>query len=290
MLAVWQTFKQAHALVLRIAESDSAFRAFVDGVKPAELPKLDEVVSLLVVAEGEGAVLKRLEDGSLNTAVHTMPETAITIARDTKSVGAALDWYRIAGKRIDEVAANDIHRHAAPADFSSASLSRVLALADRTSIKRIAAIPATARDTLLSLDAQRLASLVKSLSEDELTTLSSYLAGLQPGPRERVLTAVADNPGRMQVLASPGVRDAIIASADQSAAAEMMLRPAAGLAPSVFAGDVVMAWEGRISPLLLWYRHPAPVAVSAVLMLVVLGWLMRLFRRRKPTAAPPAAV
>jgi hypothetical protein len=82
------------------------------------------------------------------------------------------------------------------------------------------------------------------------------------------------------------VRDAIIASADQSAAAEMMLRPSAGFSPRAFAGDAVMAWEERINPWLLWHKHPIGIALSGLVLLVLLLWMRRLFRRRPP-AAPP---
>ncbi len=289
VLEIWQGFKRAHALVLRIAEGNADFRVFIDGVPATSLPRLDEVVSLVAASEGESAVLRRLSDGTLNTAVNIMPPAAMTIARDTRSVATALDWNTLAGNRIDDIVKYDIHRRASPGDFSAASLERVLALGDQTAVQRLATIPATARDTLLGLDPSRLTTLVKTLSENELSSLAGYLRGLQQGPRDRILAAVAESPARMQVLSSAGVRDAIIASADQSAAAEMMLRPTTGLSPRAFGEDAVMAWEGRINPLLLWYRHPAAVAFSGALAFVVLTWFMRLFRRRAPHPAPPKA-
>jgi len=289
VLNIWQGFKRAHALVLRIAEENTNFRVFIDSVAPSSLPRLDEVVSLVAAAEGESSVLRRLSDGTLNTAVNIMPPAAMTIARDTQSVAAALDWNTVAGNRIDDIVSYDIHRRANPRDFSSASLQRVLALGDQSAVQRLASIPAAARDALLGLDAERLTTLVKTLSENELSSLAGYLRGLQQSPRDRILAAVAENPARMQVLSSAGVRDAIIASTDQSAAAEMMLRPTTSLSPRVFAQDAVLAWEGRINPLLLWYRHPAAVGFSGALAFVVLMWFMRLFRRQTPRTAPPTA-
>ena len=95
VIEVWQSFRRAHALVLRLAEQNGEFRAFLDGVKPEALPRLDEVVSILMASEGEGAILKRLQDGSLNAAVHLMPEKGMEIARDLKSIQAGLDWQAI---------------------------------------------------------------------------------------------------------------------------------------------------------------------------------------------------
>ncbi|MEQ1653445.1 MAG: hypothetical protein ABL897_13220, partial [Hyphomicrobium sp.] len=289
VVEVWQSFKRAHALVLKIAEGDAPFRTFLDGVKPAALPRLDEVVALLVAGEGESSVLKRLGDGSLNEAVHVMPEQALDIARDTKSVANGLAWTSLAGPKLSEIVDLEIYRRAAPEDFTKASLDRVLALEDRTAIGRIAAVPRQARDALLGLDTSDLKSLAKSLSETELTTLAGYLNGLQPAPREQVLRAVAANPRKMQVLASARVRDAIIDSADQTAATDMMLRTTTGFSPRDFANDAVMGWEGRINPWLIWEKHPAGIAIGGGIALILLLWLTRLFRRRPPVEPAQSA-
>jgi hypothetical protein len=282
VIEIWQTFKRAHALVLKLAEGDESFRTFLDGVKPAALPRLDEVVSLLVSGEGELSVLKRLADGSLNQAVHTMPDQGLEIARETKSVAKGLAWTALAGDRIAKVIDLEIYRHTDPADLTRAGLDRILALDDRTAIIRIAAVPHEARDVLLGLDTADLKSLAKSLSETELGTLASYLSGLPTGPREKILRAVAANPHKMQVLASARVRDAIIASGDQTAAADMMLRTTTGISPREIAGDAVMAWEGRINPWLIWEKHPGGVAAGAGIAFILLLWLRRLFRRTSP--------
>lgn len=286
VIEIWQTFKRAHALVLKIADGNEAFRGFLDGVKPAALPRLDEVVSLVVAAEGESSVLKRLEDGSLNEAVHVMPEAALTIARETKSVAKALAWNALAGDKLAAVTEYELYRRANPEDFSRGALDRILALDDRTAIVRLASLSRDARDTLLGLDSRDMKSLAKSLSDGELGTVASYLNGLQPAPREQVLRSVAADPSRMQVLASERVRDAIIASADQTAAAEMMLRPAAGFSPRVFAHDAVLAWEQRINPWLLWHKHPLGVATAGLCALILMLWTRRLFRGRPPVPPP----
>jgi hypothetical protein len=282
VVEIWQTFKRAHALVLKLAENDGSFRTFLDGVKPAALPRLDEVVSLLVAGEGEASVLKRLGDGSLNDAVHVMPDHGMDIARDTKSVAKGLAWTALAGDKLASVIDLEIYRKADAADFSRASLDRILALDDRTAVTRIVSVPHDAREALLALGSPDLKTLAKSLSEAELTTLASYLNGLQPGSREQVLRAVAANPRTMQLLAPPRVRDAILASTDQPAAIDMMLRTTTGFSPRDVANDVLMAWDGRISPLLIGEKHPAALALAVAAFFILVLWLRRLFRRRPP--------
>ena len=226
--------------------------------------------------------MKRLGDGTLNDAVHVMPGLGLEIARDTKSVGKGLAWTALAGDKLASVIDFEIYRRTDPSELTRPALERILALNDRTAIGRIAAVPRDARNALLGLEAADLKALAKSLSEGELTTLASYLNGLQPGPREQVLRAVAGNPRLMQVLASGRVRDAIIASTDQPAAVDMMLRTTTGFSPRDAAGDAVMAWEGQISPWLLLEKHPAGLALIAAFALILLMWLGRLFRRGTP--------
>ncbi|PPC79517.1 MAG: hypothetical protein CTY39_12585, partial [Hyphomicrobium sp.] len=248
VIEVWQGFKRAHALVLKIAEANGDFRTFLDSVKPESLSRLDEIVALTVADEGEPGVLTRLSNGSLNTAVNIMPPIGLDIARDTKSVGTALDWWSLAGERLDRVIEFDLHKRTKPSVLTRASFTKLLDLQDRAAITRLASIPPEARDALFGLQASDLTKLAKSLSESELTTLASYLTGLPSGPREQILRSVAAEPAKMRILASASVRDAIIASADQTAAADMMLSTTSSFVPTAFLADAGMAWDGRVSP------------------------------------------
>lgn len=283
-IEIWQSFRRAHALVLKIAERDGGFRTFLDRVSPPRLPRLDEIVGMLVAEEGEEGVLKRLSDGSLNEAVHNMPDAGFEIARDTKSVARGLAWTALAGDKLGVVLSHEIYRRAEPDDFTRPALDRLLALDDRTAISRLAGAGREARAVLFSLDNSDLMSLARNLSDGELKTLASYMNGLQGAPRERVLRAVAANPAKMQALAPGPVRDAILASRDQAAAADMMLRASDGFSPRAFADDARLVWEERVSPWLLWHRHPLGVLASGLGVLIMLTWLRRLFRRRPPAA------
>lgn len=286
VIEVWQTFRRAHALVLRIAEDNAQFRQFLDGVNPEALPRLDEVVSLLVASEGQASILKRLQDGSLNKAVHLMPAQGMEIARETKSIAAALEWTALAGDRLDDVMKFELYRRTSPESLTRHTLDRILALNDRTAIVTMASLPPQARDTLFTLGSNDLGVILKSLSENELKSLAGYLDGLRPGPRKTVLEAVAEDPSKMQVLAAARVRQRIIASSDQSAAAAMMLEPVARLSPQAFLADARLVWDGRVAPLLLWDKYPWSLALAGLLAFIVLAWLSRLFRpRTKPQQA-----
>jgi hypothetical protein len=253
-------------------------------VKPEALARLDEVTALVLGTEGEAGILARLDDGSLNEAVRFLPEPAMIIARDKRSVDAALKWSDLAKDRLEQVIEYEIYRRAEAGDFSRASLGRVFALDDRLAITRLAALDREARDTLLELNDADLKPLARSLTEGELTTLAGYLRGLEPGPRERVLKAIAASPAKMQILAASRVRNAVIASADQLAAVEMMLRDS-GAGPAAAIADFSAAWEGRVSPILLWDKHPVLILVAAGFFFLILLMLRRLLFARRVGAA-----
>ncbi len=295
---VWQEFRRAHAKVLELADKNASFKAFLENLKPEALPRLDEIVSLLLSTEGEAGILKRLDDGSLNTAVNLMPAAAFDIARETKSIETALAWSTLAGDRLPAVVENEVHRRAKPQAFTAASLKQLLDVSDKVAIQRLAGLDAPVRAALFEAAAPDLKVLGRSLTEPELTALARYLTGLDKGASGRVLRAVAQTPSRMQVLARDGVRDGILGSRDQSAAVGMMLA-ADGVAPDpwAIAQHAQLAWDGKVAPRLMWEKHPAVTVGSGVFVLIILGMLKRLIfgRRQKviikqvPVAASASA-
>ena len=282
---IWQDFRRAHARVLDIAEKNPDFKAFIDKASPDQLPRLDEVVAIVVGGEGDAGVLKRLSDGSLHAAVNSLDPQGMEIARETKSIDAALRWTTLAGDRLGLVVSNEIYKRAKPEDFTKASLSRLLNLQDRLASVRLASVTREVRDVLFELEDGELKTLARSLTEGELDTLARYLTGLQRSASQRVLRAVAQSPTKMQVLASARVRDALIGSRDQDAAVGMMLRSSWSFDPTVVADDTQLVLDGRVSPILLWERHTPFVAAAAAATIAVLLLFTRLlFGRRRRVA------
>jgi hypothetical protein len=132
------------------------------------------------------------------------------------------------------------------------------------------------------LDSGALVKLARNLEETQLDSLSRYLTGLAKGPAQRILSAVAQSPVRMAELASPRVRDAIIASRDQSAAVSMMLQTASVPDPGAVIAHTRLVLDGRISPILLWEKHGMVLAAAAVLALMLLLILKRLLFGTRP--------
>jgi len=280
VIDIWREFRSAHAEALGLAERNQKFKTFVDQLQPAALPRLDEVVALLLAGEGEAGILRRLDDGTLSTAINKLPAPAMDIARETRSVDAGIKWAALAGDSLPKVVELSLYRRTQPDQLSRASLQRLLALEDQLAIVRLASIDRAARDTLFELNDSDLKNLARSLTEDELSSLSRYLTGLQKEPRERVLRAVAANPAQIHSLSSDRVRQAVVASTDQAAAVSMMLRSGGGLDPGVIAHNVRLVADGRVSPILLWEKHPLAIAGFVLVVLLVLLLLRRLLFTR----------
>lgn len=289
VVEIWQEFRRAHTKVLDLADRNEAFRAFLDVQKPENLARVDEVVALVLAAEGETGVLKRLENGTLHQAINTVHPVALDIAREQRSVETALQWSALAGDALPKIVEYEIHRRAKPEGFSKAALTRILGLNDRLAITRLSGIKTAARDVLFDLDDAELKGLGRGLTEPELETLSSYLTGLERAAGQRVLRTVASAPAKMQALASERVRRAVVGSADQLAAVGMMLRSTSSLDPGSVMQDFELGWNGKVSPILLWEKHPAAIGVLGFISLVVLLLLRRLLFGRRHSRLPASA-
>jgi hypothetical protein len=295
---VWQEFRRAHAKVLELADKNAGFKTFLDTLKPEALPRLDEVVALLLGTEGEAGILKRLDDGSLNSVVNVMTADAFEIARESKSIETALQWSALAGERLPIVVEYEIHKRSKPQSYTVGSLKQLLDVADKVAIQRLAGLEPPVRSALFEAAGAELKGLGRSLTEPELTTLARYLTGLDKGASSRVLRAVAATPSKMQLLARTGVRDGILASQDQSAAVGMMLAADSVVPdPWTLAQHAQLAWDGKVAPRLMWEKHPVSVVGLGVFALILLSMTKRLIfgRRQKviikhmPAAAAASA-
>ena len=282
VVEIWQDFKRAHAKVLEVAEKDEKFRRFLDTVKPENLSRLDEVAALVLASEGEPAILKRLDDGTLLEAVERLPAPAFDIAREQRSLDTAFKWQALAGPTLPKVIEYEIYRRNGPDTFTKSTLARLLKLDDRLAITRLAGLKPDAREPLLELDDPSLLKLGRALGETDLGSLSGYLTGLERGARQRLLIAVVDAPAKLTTVTPQSVREAILASRDQAAALSVMLRADGIFDFFLFRDDVLLVKDGKISPRILWARYPVALSLFAFAAFVLLMLLRRLIFGRRP--------
>ncbi len=277
IITIWHQFRSAHAKTLELASRNNQYKQFVNQTDPSRLARLDEVTSLVLEREGEAGISTRLDDGTFYKAVAQLPDAAMTIARETRSLEEAIKWNALAQTDITKITDYGIYRTAKPESFTRRSLSKVLALNDRISISRLASINSEALETLLNLDQPSLKKLARGLTVEELTSLTGYLTGLSPQPRKLVLESLANSPGKMQLLATPRVRSAILASEDQEAAVKMMLKADGTFDTMATLKNFQLAWDGKISPVLIVDKHPLALTALVLLFFIILLMFRRLF-------------
>lgn len=288
---IWHEFRRAHAKVLEIAERDPAFKGLLDTVRPERLARLDEAVALILASEGEGAIPRRLADGSLIAAVEKIPEPAFQIARDLRSLDKGLVWAALAGDQTERVLADELHRRNRPEAFTRASLMRLLRLEDRLAASRLAELDPGPREALLELADRELRGLARALEPVELRSLSGYLGALDPELRSTLVAVLGARPETMKLLAPDGVREAVLRSKDRGAALKMLLRAEGDLDWTNVQRDVDLVRLGQIEPRLLLTRHPIPSAMAGAGLLLILALLRRMLfgRRRHRAGGDPAA-
>lgn len=287
---VWLEYRRAHAKVLELSEKHPSFKALVETVSPEAMIRLDQLTLIALTAEGEPQLLKRVADGSFGDALVRWPSEALTIAKDQRSLDLAAKWMQLADRALPKVVEYEIHRKASPEAFTKASLEKMLGLDDRLAISRLVALKPEARAVLNELPPTELKSLARVFDETQLTSLSQYLTGLGKDGGLRILTTVSRNPQKMQMLARAHVRNAVLGSQDQAAAVDVALRADGWLDLATIESDTRLVLDGRISPVLLWDKHPVAVVLAGFVALVLLNWMWRILtwrpgRRRRASAA-----
>lgn len=288
VVEIWQDYRRGHAKVLELAERYPRMKQLIETLKPDDMPRLDEVVALVLASESEAQLVARLDDGSLARAVTQLPPAALEIARDVHLLAAAFAWNDLAGPLLPKVIAFDLHRQLQPGQLNATTLKRLVAMDERLPIQRLAGLTAPARGALFELSDQELQVLARALPGNELEALAAYLTGLDKPAAQKVLQTVAKEPVRMKQLAQGWVRDAILASRNQLAAVDMMLRADRAFDFALIRQDVQLAASGQVSPLLLLDRHPFASGGLGLSSVVFLLMLRRLFGRRRNTGPTTA--
>lgn len=288
VVEIWQEFRRAHQKVLELAEVNPAFKRVLETVRPERLRRLDEVVALILADPAGKSVEARLADGTLQKVVESFDDPAFQVARDLRSLDSGFAWQALAGDLLPRVVEEELHRRNRADAFTRHALTRLLALADRPTAGRLAALDPVARDALLELPGSDVRSLARGLSDAELQSLAGYIRALDKPIASRLLQVVAARPSAMQILAPDGVREAALRSRDPAVAIELLLRPDGVFEFSRVLEDVMLVRDGRVEARVLVARHPVPLglAVFGGLLVLSLVWRM-LFGRRRPTPSRP---
>jgi hypothetical protein len=271
----WLDFKQKYATLLNLAEKSAPFAEFLKNRKIDQLARLGDLVSLILNQEGEPAVFKRVEDGSLARALLDLDANGVAIAVDTKSIDTAIAWARLAGRRIQRVVDLGLARIIAPRDISEKQLATLLDIDDRNAAIRVAGLERGARDAILSLPSESGRELARRLTQDQLTALAIYYTRLQPTAAGRLMRAVGEKPQVMENLSNPSIQNSILRSQDQLGALNVLLRDNTALSISNIVNDFALVRDGQVHYRVFVERYWIAIAVMLIFALLLLIWLRR---------------
>ncbi len=239
----WQGFCGAYEYVCAIAEANPDFQRLLQEVTLNEMDSVAALVNFYMRELGRAELDRALADGTL-TQLLAMPDAALTVLRDTHSTATAIAWAKLAGDRLDLVAAWQMHRHATPDEFTPATFTALTALGEEGA-QKLLALPADKRAALLALPGDVLTRLVAVEPAADLDWLAGYL--LLPGEQPQTIAQEVVE-GRVSVaeLRNPAQRAAPSASATPATVA---INAASAVAstptPEVRASDasgLVLLW------------------------------------------------
>ena len=191
VLEIWLEFRRAHAKVVELADRAEVFKRFLDTVKPDDLPKLDEVVALVLASEGEAGIIRAprqrhaapRRQRPADRRHRDRPRDAIA-GDGAAVVGGGRRQPRQGGRVRDLPAGQARHLHqgkpaAAARPAGPGGRHRGSPRCSRRRATRCS-----------SCDANELKALARTLDETQLDSLSRYLTGLDKSSAQRVLHVV----------------------------------------------------------------------------------------------------
>ncbi len=275
--AVWLDFKQKYNRLLTLSEKSAGFAAFLKDRRLDQLSKLGQIVDILYASEGEGRVIERVQDGSLNKALLDLSDAGLAIAADRKSIDEALRWTAVAGEDLPRVVDMGIYRWLPPEGLSHENLEKILSLNDKIAIGRLGSLTSQERDLVLNLPPDQMRELTRRLTDRQLASLAEYQLQLEPSAARLLLRAVTETPSVMQELSGSGLQQAIFHSRDQLAALGMVIHDDAGLLSyGRIIKDAELVRDGAVGYRVFWERYWLSIAVAGFLILMLLSWLRRL--------------
>ena len=149
MYGQWKRFLQSFELVLRLAETNTRFRAIVDSVTSEQVEKLSELVAVGTESLGSDWLIRIIEDGKFELIL-ALPKDSFEILRETSDPDLVLNWADFSGDSIVDVVGTELYKVATPSDFADReTLSQVLALEDPSQIRQLMQFIGVSRSALL---------------------------------------------------------------------------------------------------------------------------------------------
>lgn len=188
--------------LLALANSSSRIQSLLDVSTSEDVHKLAELVSV---------ASKTLEPENLNVMIENgqfeeilaLPRASLLILQESKDASLVIAWSELAGQALTQVVETSLYIVATPSSFDgNFSLSRVLALKDHESIRKLMQLDREGRDVLIELPTVQVKAVLDAFSEEELSWLARYLPNTKEKERGLITTYILQKPGVLPALQS----------------------------------------------------------------------------------------
>ena len=258
----WRTVKRTIRQVLDLAAEDAAFASLVASLQTQEqLARLVTLVRILQADGGQERLAAAVRDGTLRQGVD-LPEVAIELVQQNRSLQDALAWYAVAGSSLEEVVRFELYKLVEPEALDRPQLESLLALQDGAAIARLALLSAAERTTLLQLAAPSLRALAGLLLPEDLAWLAAELPALTLAQRNQLVTRLISQPEAVVVLRRAGSLAQLASQTDLDVGITFLT---GAPSPLDYLADSGAVLTGAVSPSLFGAKYGVGFTLAGLL-------------------------
>ena len=258
----WRTVKRTIRQVLDLAAEDAVFASLVASLQTQEqLARLVTLVRILQADGGQERLAAAVRDGTLRQGVD-LPEVAIELVQQNRSLQDALAWYAVAGSSLEEVVRFELYKLVEPEALDRPQLESLLALQDGAAIARLALLSAAERTTLLQLAAPSLRALAGLLLPEDLAWLAAELPALTLAQRNQLVTRLISQPEAVVVLRRAGSLAQLASQTDLDVGITFLT---GAPSPLDYLADSGAVLTGAVSPSLFGAKYGVGFTLAGLL-------------------------
>ena len=186
--AMWEKFKEHFQKILDLAERDKDVQRVLSYVRGrAQLHILVQLYDAL----GEERIREAAREGGLVQLLdNPQIESLLALLRFQPDIRRAILWHQIAGRRLKDVVALEIHKHKNPEKMTIQLLSILLQLKEPRLVSKMLLL---SNEDILHFDRiseENRRKMIQKLDVTDLKTLSGYLAHLDVEQRNTLVAAL----------------------------------------------------------------------------------------------------
>ena len=188
--------------VLDLANSNATIQTILHDTTAEQVQKLADLVAIAEEALEPDILTAMIDQGQFE-AVLALPRTTFVILQENGDASEVIDWATLAGEALTQVVESGLFIVTTPSSFDSkVSLTRVLALEEHGTIRKLMQLDRVERDVLIALPTVQARAVLNAFSEKDLSWLARYLSSTLEKDRGLIAFFLLQKPGILPILQS----------------------------------------------------------------------------------------